>query len=388
MKKFFYAALVFAVSCKQQSITNFEVEGTVKNVPAKTIYLEQTSFGNMQPVIVDSAVLDKNGSFTLQTKANEESVYNLRLDQDMYPFVSFINDSKHITINADFNNEKDLYTVKNSPASEALRSYLNATGSKMRSIYNTDQLLDSAHRSNMNDSLINTYTAQRDAAVKELKQYTADFISKSNSPALTLFALGSYESVAGNPAFKLESFTHEEINDIINKTAAQHPDNKAIASIKSSLQQQQQPASQTAATTSWLNKPAPNFTLPDVNGKPVSLSSFKGKYVLVDFWASWCGPCRMENPNVVQAYQQFKDKNFTILGVSLDQKKEPWLKAIKDDNLAWTQVSDLRFWDSEVVNLYGFEGIPFNVLIDPNGVVIGEGLRGAELDNKLKEVLK
>lgn len=387
MKKFLYAALVLAISCKQQSVTNFEVDGTVKNAPAKTIYLEQTSFGNMQPVIVDSAQLSSDGSFKLETRANEESVYNLRLDQDMYPFVSFINDSKQITINADFNNQDELYTVKGSPASEALRTYLNTTGSKMRDIYNTDQLLDSAHRTNMTDSLINAYTAQREAAAKELKQYTADFINKSKSPALTLFALGSYLSVAGNPSFKLESFSQEEINDIINKTAAAHPDNKAIASIKSSLQQQATtPAS--AAAGSWLNKPAPDFTLPDVDGKPVSLSSFKGKYVLVDFWASWCGPCRMENPNVVQAYQQFKDKNFTILGVSLDQKKEPWLKAIKDDNLAWTQVSDLKFWDSQVVNLYGFEGIPFNVLVDPNGIVIGEGLRGAELENKLKEVLQ
>ena len=139
------------------------------------------------------------------------------------------------------------------------------------------------------------------------------------------------------------------------------------------------------ANTTSIGAMAPVFTQNDVNDKPVSLTDFHGKYVLVDFWASWCGPCRGENPNVVKAYNQYKDKNFTVLGVSLDRpgKKDDWLAAIKADGLMWTQVSDLKFWDNDVAKLYGIKSIPQNYLLDPSGKIIGKNLRGDELNKKL-----
>jgi peroxiredoxin len=134
---------------------------------------------------------------------------------------------------------------------------------------------------------------------------------------------------------------------------------------------------------------APLFTSPDTAGHAINLKDFRGKYVLLDFWASWCGPCREENPNVVKAYQQFRDKNFTVLGVSLDQanKKDAWIKAINDDGLAWNHVSDLKYWDNAVAKLYAIRSVPQNFLIDPNGKIVAANLRGEALLKKLQELI-
>lgn len=139
-----------------------------------------------------------------------------------------------------------------------------------------------------------------------------------------------------------------------------------------------------------VGKPFTDFTMEDAEGNKVSLSDYvgKGKYVLVDFWASWCGPCRAEMPNVVEAYKKFGGDNFEIVGVSLDSKKDDWLKAIKDMNLSWKHMSDLKAWECEGSKKYGVNGIPATVLFDREGVIIARDLRGEELQSKLEELLK
>jgi peroxiredoxin len=133
---------------------------------------------------------------------------------------------------------------------------------------------------------------------------------------------------------------------------------------------------------------APEISLPSPEGKEIALSSLKGKLVLIDFWASWCGPCRKEMPNVVKIYSKFKNKGFEIYGVSLDQDKEKWMEAITKDGINWPQVSDLKYWDNVAARIYNVQGIPYTVLIDKDGKIIAKNLRGQELEKKIAEVLK
>ncbi|RME19595.1 MAG: TlpA family protein disulfide reductase, partial [Bacteroidetes bacterium] len=133
--------------------------------------------------------------------------------------------------------------------------------------------------------------------------------------------------------------------------------------------------------------PCPEIALPDPDGKEIRLSSLRGKVVLIDFWASWCKPCRADMPNVVALYKKYKNKGFEILGVSLDKDKESWTKAIKDDGITWPQVSDLKFWNSEVVPVFNIEAIPYTILVDKNGIILAKGLRGKDLENKIRQAL-
>ena len=387
MKKILFAVLITTLffACKNGNEKMFTVSGKINNASGKTVYLEEVSIGTMRAVTVDTAELGADGSFTLTAPMGEAAIYNVRVDQNQYPVASVINDNASVELNATMKNDNSMfaeYEVKGSAASQSMQDYMKNFNDRLKTIFDAAREADSLRSLVASDSIINIKAQQMATTARELKDYTLAEIKKSTNPALILFQLGYYQSSANNPNLGLLPIENEEVSGIVNTAVKNNPDHVSLAGLKKTLD------AQLNASQGWVGKPAPDFTLPDQNGTPVSLSSFKGKYVLVDFWASWCKPCRIENPNIVAAYNKFKDKNFTILGVSLDEDKDAWLQAIKNDKLTWPHVSDLKQWDSMVIPLYQFNGIPYNVLLDPQGNVIAEALRGADLEARLAQLIK
>lgn len=374
------AAAITACSNGNGDGTNFTVSGKIDNAKSKNVFLEQVPYDNTEPKVVDSGALKSDGSYNLHGVAKEQGLFIITLDHQ--PVFFFINDNNDIKISANLNTSFRSPYISNSDATTSVYSFLNDFRSKDSAVAVVYNEMQKIYNINPADSSLTAMNIQGEKLANDVREYVKKYVMTTKSPAAAYYAL----TVAGSRRV----LDISELDSLTRTTSERFKEHAGLAIFKSLLAQELAQQAQPDAATAYplLNQQAPDLTMNDASGKSISISSFKGKYVLVDFWASWCGPCRLENPNVVAMYNKYKDKNFTILGVSLDKDKDAWLAAIKKDGLNWSQMSDLKEWSSEAVNAYKFNGIPFNVLLDTSGKIIASSLRGNDLDKKLSEVLQ
>jgi thiol-disulfide isomerase/thioredoxin len=378
MKKVFHALLVMIIiagCAAKENKGQFLLTGEIKNVPDQKIYLEQLYFSQKNPEVVDTAEI-KNGKFIVKATAPEQGFYRLRLEKDKGAFI-FINDRSDLTLSADFKTLSMKTVSFNSGASNLLKNFIISTDDQLTLLQDKATVLQQYPEASKKDSVYNVLMNEYQEKASSYTKYLLNYIDSSSNPIVALFAVGYTREI--DP-----TLLEKPLNSLAKRFASNESVNTMVAQYKQVMAQ----ANQKQSEQPQQGKAAPEITMQTPEGTSFSLSSLKGKYVLVDFWASWCGPCRGENPNIVKAYNTYKDKNFTVLGVSLDKDKQAWINAIQKDGLNWPQISDLKQWNSEAVSLYGFDGIPYNVLVDPQGNIIATELRGEALQSKLAEILK
>ncbi|PSK95111.1 TlpA disulfide reductase family protein [Taibaiella chishuiensis] len=376
-KKIYHILALFAViamaSCSNTT-RYFKVEGSVAGMPVQNVVLEE--WGVDEVKLVDSVRSDKNGHFSLKGVYGEPALYRIKMGTKVMLIVV---DGEHISLKAKWDKDYDLnnYTASGSPGSASLSTFLGRYRQLNEDILALQIAADSLNVNAAPDSVLILVQGESDQKYKEMTAFVKNYSDSAQSVPVALFAARVLLNLDAEIDY-LKTFA--------GKMSKRYPDNEFVAEFRQKVKEKTD-MMQSENTGPGAGSAAPEFTLTSLDGKPVALSSFKGKFVLVDFWASWCPPCRAENPNVVAAYKKYKDRNFTVLGVSLDNDREKWKQAVEKDGLAWTQVSDLKGWDSETAAKYGVQSIPANFLLDPSGKIIATNLRGTELDRVLNSKL-
>ncbi len=376
MKKLFVIVLLALplAGNAQKSKPNVQVKGTLKNIKdtVTTIYANYVANGKRS---VDSAKV-VNGQYS----------FNFNLGEPVRVQFSAKN-SANKKSRLTQRNVANLFLEPGIITVASLDSFTNVNVKGSKSHLEFEKLnIASKPYENQLEELYKQYTEQSknknkvatdriEASIDSLDELQREnvygsYLKKNPNSPIALYALKTYSGY---------EILVDKVEPLFNSLASSVKSSPAGIEFKTKIE---------TAKLTGIGREALEFTQNDTLGVPVKLSSLRGKYLLIDFWASWCGPCRRENPNVVKAFNQYKDKGFHILGVSLDQPnaKEKWIKAIHDDKLTWTQVSDLKYWDNEVAKLYGIQAIPQNLLLDPEGKIIAKNLRGEALVKKLETI--
>lgn len=339
-----------------QAQKGFEMKGNIAGLEDKSVvFLIDAN----NPTDTISKTIANKTTFTLKGNIESPQLYYLGFAGQQKKTAMFLDNSK-MTVTGSINDIKTL-KVTGSRSQKDFEEFQSTFNPYFDKLNQSNQ----ASQAGMNDSLQSEI--QKNIAV--IMQKTDDFIAQKPSSPVSPFLI------------LVTAQFSQDLSVLENRY------NKLGDEAKGSFFGKYLNQQITIAKAGAIGSKAPEFTQNDVEGRPVSLSSFKGKYVLIDFWASWCGPCRMENPNVLAAFNRFKSKNFTVLGISLDKDKDAWVKAINADGLTWTQLSDLKAWQNEVAAMYKVQTIPQNFLVDPSGNIVAKNLRGSDLESKLCELL-